>query len=176
MSEESPVKLDTSEPYVVIVMGISGCGKSTLATRLADYLDADLIEADDFHSEGAKRQMQQGIPLTDKDREPWINRLLTRITNQGPERGVVMAYSGLRRGHRHLFRQLPLQVVFIHLAIDRNESIRRLHQRESHFMPASLIDSQLIALESTVGENDIIEMSAKLTIDQIIAQITSLFD
>ncbi len=176
MGKEYPVKINTREPYVVIVMGISGSGKSTVAAQLAAYLGADLVEADDFHSEAAKRQMQQGIPLTDKDREPWINRLLTHITNQGRDKGQVMAYSGLRRNHRHRFRQLPLQVVFIHLSIDRNESIRRLHQRSSHFMPASLIDSQLIALESTSGENDIIELSAKLTITQIVALATSFFD
>ena len=58
MTSEHPIKIDTNEPYVVIVMGISGCGKSTVASLLAAQLDADLVEADDFHTEAAKRQMQ----------------------------------------------------------------------------------------------------------------------
>jgi gluconokinase len=144
-------------PKLIIVMGVSGCGKSTIGKQLAYDLGYEFIEADDFHSVAAKQQMANGIPLTDTMREPWLERLTQHLC-QGKLVDSVLAYSGLRRRHRQLFRELGFSTLFIHLTAEIDIISHRMSQREGHFMPESMLASQFRSMELPKAESDIISL------------------
>lgn len=154
-------------PVLVVVMGVSGCGKSTLAAGLAAAFGFRLLEADDFHPPANKARMARGEPLTDAMREPWIAAMCDALRERR-RRGesCVLAYSGLRRAHRQRFRELGYPTLFIHLAGDRELIRSRMRTRIGHFAPASLLDSQLEALETPTGEPDIIVVDVAQSIDR----------
>ena len=142
----------TAPPTVLVVMGVSGTGKSTVAGLLAGHLGWPLQEGDDLHPEANVDKMEQGIPLTDDDRWPWLDRIGAWIDEQGAldEPGIVTC-SALKRSYRDRLRR-P-NVVFVHLAGTRDAIRRRMAAREHHFMPLSLLDSQLDTLEPP-GEDE----------------------
>ena len=157
-----------SSPVILIVMGVSGCGKSTIARDLAEHFACNFIEADDYHTAEARALMASGTPLTDAHREPWIQALCQALKNAAAQgQSSVMAYSGLRRGHRQRFRDLGLPILYLHLAGEKELIRDRMQARANHFMPAGLLDSQFASLEPTEGEADIIA----LRIDQPINNI-----
>ncbi|QIG41346.1 gluconokinase [Microbacterium sp. 4R-513] len=129
-------------------MGVAGAGKSTLAVALAERLDAAFIEADDLHSAEAKTQMAAGVPLTDEDRWPWLTRVAIRVRDEGQAGPVVVACSALRRVYRDmLVRDSGLELVFVHVHGSDEELAERIGQRTVHFMPTSMLASQLATLE-----------------------------
>lgn len=132
----------------VIVMGVSGCGKSTIAQRVAERLGWLLAEGDDFHPESNIAKMSAGIPLTDDDRWPWLD-LITDWTSEQAHKGksTVVTCSALKRSYRERLSRVPGTTYFIHLAGDRDVLFSRMLARPDHFMPASLLDSQLETLE-----------------------------
>ena len=131
------------KPDRVVVTGVAGSGKSTLAAELAARRGVPLLEADDFHSASNVEKMASGSPLTDDDRWPWLAAL--RQAMRG-EQEVVVACSALKRAYRDALRAAG-GVRFVHLVIDRDEAVRRLGDRAGHFMGASMLASQLEALE-----------------------------
>ncbi|MCL1092328.1 gluconokinase [Shewanella kaireitica] len=162
-------------PQLIIVMGVSGCGKSTLARRLANVLAAQFIEADDFHSAAAKACMAQGIALTDEQRQPWIGRLLHQVNNLTELQTTVLAFSGLKRSHRDCFRALGYRTLFIWLAVDEIEVLQRLSNRKDHFFPASLLKSQLSALEQPTDELDVLILCQNENIEEQIVRLLKVF-
>ena len=137
---------DTTHP-AILVMGVSGCGKSSVAARLADQIGAAYVEADDFHTEENIRAMSQGIPLTDKMREPWLDALggcLARKRAIGP---VVLACSALKRSYRETLRHRGGPLDIVHLTAPRPIIAERLARRRGHYMQPGLLDSQLADLE-----------------------------
>lgn len=138
---------------LIIVMGVSGSGKTTLAKILSNQLQWRFVEADDFHSLEAKQQMQNGIPLTDAIRLPWIARICQHLNNNGQE-NTVLAYSGLKQQQRQLFREIGYKTLFVLLHGDFDIIKQRVAQREAHFMPTSLLQSQFDALQLPTAEND----------------------
>jgi gluconokinase len=150
----------SNTPILVIAMGVSGCGKSTLAEALARQFGFAYVEADDYHSPEAKDLMASGTPLTDEDREPWIETLCQVLLNlQAQGESAVMAYSGLRAAHRQRFRDLGIPLLFLHLQGDKELIRSRMAARSEHFMPTDLLDSQFQSLEATDGESDIQPLS-----------------
>lgn len=133
----------------IIVMGVAGTGKSTLGAALAQALHCPFIEGDDFHTSEAVAQMRAGIPLTDDDRWPWLDRLGRAISDQLVSGGIAVATcSALRRTYRDRLRKIvPAQVSFVLMDADTQELSRRLTARRHHYMPASLLVSQLDTLE-----------------------------
>lgn len=129
---------------VVVVMGVSGAGKSTVGPALAERLGVAYAEADRLHPEANIRKMSAGIPLTDADRWPWLDALAGWIAAHPA--GGVLGCSALKRGYRDVLRGGG-QVWFLHLRVDRAALADRLRHRTDHFMPASLLDSQLADLE-----------------------------
>ncbi|MGH3691964.1 MAG: gluconokinase [Microbacterium sp.] len=129
----------------VVVMGPSGSGKSTVGAFLADALGAGFIDGDDLHPAANVRKMAAGTPLDDTDRMPWL-RLVGQAL-QAQDR-VVIACSALRRSYRDLIRDQAPDVFFAELAIGRMLLEERMRVRADHFMPATLLDSQLQTLES----------------------------
>jgi gluconokinase len=133
----------------IVIMGVSGSGKSTLASLLAAKLDCSFFEGDDFHSAANVAKMRGGEPLTDADRWPWLDRIGAAVAAAVKEEGqAVAACSALRRRYRDRLRAaIGAPVAFILLEVGRDELMRRLRSRPHHYMPPSLLDSQLAALE-----------------------------
>jgi gluconokinase len=133
----------------VVVMGVSGVGKSTVARALAERCGRPFLEGDDFHPEANVRKMASGQPLTDADREPWVRRLSEAIACERLEgRSPIVACSALRSASRSALRAQHPDLVFVHLTAERAVIDARLRARGGHFMPASLLDSQLQALQA----------------------------
>lgn len=129
----------------ILVMGICGVGKSTIAQGIADRLGGHFIEADEYHDERSVAHMRDGRPLTDDMRWGWLDRL-GQAVNAAPDR-AVLACSALGLAHRDRLRTVtgPIDIVFLHG--DRALIEERMNARTGHYMPTSLIDSQLAALQ-----------------------------
>ena len=131
-------------------MGVSGSGKTTVASALAGELGADLIEADDHHPPANVEKMRAGIPLTDEDRRPWLATLARVLLESHARRQpTVLACSALKRAYRDVLRSAapPEETFIIELDADPAMLRRRMASRKGHFMPASLLESQLETLE-----------------------------
>lgn len=134
----------------VIVMGVAGCGKSSLGAMLAEGMGVTLVEGDDYHSPTSREKMSQGIPLTDADREGWLETL-GELLRQSTD-GAVLTCSSLKKAYRDRLRAAAPGVGFIYLEISPEEALRRVVARAGdHFFPAGLVDSQFATLESLVG-------------------------
>lgn len=131
-----------------VVMGVSGTGKSAIGTRLAKRLDIPYVEGDDLHPPENIARMQAGIPLTDQDRRGWLLALRDRIRRAREEgHDLVLTCSALKRSYRDLLRQGDPGLIFVYLEGDRALIEKRMRQRSGHFMPVTLLDSQLRDLE-----------------------------
>ncbi|PPF68318.1 gluconokinase [Clavibacter michiganensis] len=141
------IRIDAVRPFPpVIVMGVSGSGKSTVGDLLAQDAGVPFIDGDDLHSESARRKMAEGHALDDDDRRPWLEGI-GRVLADRPEGGPVVACSALKRSYRDILRAAAPDVAFVHLAGDHDLLAERLGHREGHFMPGSLLASQLRTLE-----------------------------
>lgn len=129
----------------ILVMGICGVGKSTIARAIADRLGGTFIEADRFHDPESIARMASGQPLTDDMRWGWLDRLGAAV--QAAPTRAVLACSALGRAHRDRLRARsgPMDILFLHG--DRDLIAARMATRKDHYMPVSLIDSQLAALQ-----------------------------
>jgi gluconokinase len=130
-------------------MGVSGSGKSTLGPVLARALNCRFLDGDDFHDAAAVLKMSAGQPLADDDRWPWLDRLGLAIGQAlARDGGSVAACSALRRGYRDRLRAaIRAPVRFVLLDASPDELRCRLDDRAGHYMPASLLGSQLATLE-----------------------------
>lgn len=133
----------------VVVMGVSGSGKSTLGALLARTLGCPFLEGDEYHLPASVAKMSAGLPLTDEDRWPWLDDLGAALHRAVIDHGgAVASCSALKRSYRaRLEVAAGMPITFVLLDLDRQELVRRLNDRPGHFMPASLIDTQLETLE-----------------------------
>lgn len=157
-------------PRTIVVMGVSGAGKSTIGTKLSDRLACPFLEGDTFHSADSIAKMQAGHALSDDDRWPWLDRLgaAVRETLRSDMR-AVLACSALKRSYRErLTRVVGEPILFVHLQADRDELDRRLRQRSGHYMPASLLDSQLAALEIPSAQEQALVLDARDAPERIV--------
>ena len=132
----------------VLVMGVSGCGKTTIGRALAQQLGARFLDGDDFHPEANVRKMASGTPLGDQDRWPWLARLNAELRGcEARNEPAVLACSALKGAYREALREglMGLKTVYLHGAPALIEA--RLAARQHRYMPASLLQSQLEALE-----------------------------
>lgn len=133
-------------PPVVVVMGVSGCGKSTLGQALAEALGVPYIEGDDLHPPHNVALMAAGTPLTDADRAGWLDRIGERLA-QAHDTGAVVTCSALRRIYRDRLRAASPGLRLVHLHGDPALLAERIGQRTGHYMPPTLLPSQLQTLE-----------------------------
>jgi carbohydrate kinase (thermoresistant glucokinase family) len=132
----------------VVVMGVSGCGKSTVGRALAELLGWRFLEGDQLHPPANVARMAAGIPLTDEDREGWLERIGIELAQAAALRlGMVASCSALKRSYRDLLRAAEPGLRFVHLHGPRELLAERLAARTRHYMPASLLQSQLATLE-----------------------------
>src|ERR1700712_1012235 len=132
----------------VVVMGVSGSGKSTVGAGIAAALGLHFIDGDGLHSAESVARMQAGIALGDDDRWPWLDRIGARLANaaQSPE-GVVVACSALKRSYRHRIPAAAPGVRFVFLDGPAALIESRMTRRTGHYMPSTLLASQLRTLE-----------------------------
>ncbi|MES2259189.1 MAG: gluconokinase [Pseudomonadota bacterium] len=131
-----------------VVMGVCGCGKSEIGARLAAALDAPFLEGDSFHSPANVAKMSAGIALDDDDRAAWLQTLQGEIAAaRGRGEGLVLSCSALKRRYRDLLRAADPDLRFAHLSGARDVIEARMQGRVGHYMPPSLLDSQLRDLE-----------------------------
>jgi gluconokinase len=137
---------------VVLVMGVAGSGKTTVGQRLAAELGWHFVDADDLHPRANVEKMAAGVALTDEDRGPWLERLRGEV-ERALEAGepLVLACSALKRAYRERLVVDPTRVRLVYLSGSRELLASRLAGRRGHFMPPSLLDSQLEALEPPAG-------------------------
>ena len=128
-------------------MGVSGAGKSAVGIALAELLGSEFRDADSLHPATNVAKMAAGTPLTDLDRWPWLD-LVGRALAGAPDTGLVVACSALKRSYRDAIRAAAPAVRFVHLVVPRTVLGERVAGRPGHFMPASLVDSQLETLEA----------------------------
>ncbi len=156
-----------------VVMGITGSGKSTVGEMLARKLGVDFVEGDDYHSRENVERMASGIPLTDTDRADWLRSLANRLRGARHARcGLVLTCSALKRSYRDVLRAAVPEVQFIFLKGSRSLIVERVAARREHFMPGSLIESQLATLEEPATDEHAwtydIESSAQQIVDHIV--------
>ena len=161
---------------VIVVMGVSGCGKSTIGRSLADALGWDYQEGDDLHPQVNVDKMSAGIALEDSDRWPWLDRIASWISSEGEQhRQGVVTCSALKRSYRDRLRRAGDGVCFVYIRVSRAELERRTQQR-LHFMPPSLLDSQLQTLQEPGPDEKALTVSGEETIDMMIGSIRHWLD
>ena len=139
---------DRPSTTTIVVMGVSGAGKSTVAAELVKRLGWPFAEGDDFHPPENVAKMHAGIPLVDEDRWPWLRRLAGWIgEHEAAGRSAVVTCSALKRRYRDLLREGHPAVWFAHVRADPSLIQRRVEVRRGHYMPPSLLSSQLEILE-----------------------------
>jgi gluconokinase len=147
-----------SEPPLIVVMGVSGCGKTSVGAELAARLGLAFIEGDTMHGPDNIRKMSAGIPLEDSDRWPWLDRIGAAL-KQAHDRseGLVVACSALKKSYRDRLRLAAGSDLYFVFLTGSAETLRkRMAERTGHFMPASLLDSQLATLEDPSGEPGVV--------------------
>jgi gluconokinase len=137
----------------IVVMGVSGCGKSSVGEALGLRLGVPYRDGDDLHPEANVAKMAAGVPLTDADRWPWLDRVAGVLAAEAP---VIVGCSALRRVYRDRIRAgAGGPVTFVHLAGSREVIAGRIAARTGHYMPPSLLDSQFATLEAPGPEEAI---------------------
>ena len=152
-------------------MGVSGCGKSTVGELLARRIDAEFLEGDSLHPPRNVALMAAGVPLTDDDRRDWLLAIAQRLAQaRDAQRSLVVSCSALKRSYRELLRSASPDLAFVHLFGDPALLQARMSARTDHFMPASLLTSQLQTLEAPGPDERAASFDVALPIDQIAAQ------
>jgi len=154
----------------VVVMGVSGCGKSTIGKLIASHCGAAFIDGDDLHPSENVTKMSQGIPLNDDDRWPWLDIVGQELRDRG---ACVIACSALKRSYRARILRLAPETVFIHLHGSRETLQERLENREDHFMPTTLLDSQLSTLENLAADEPGQQFDIQLDKEELFESICS---
>lgn len=136
---------------IIIVMGVTGCGKTTVGRLLAGRLSLPFFDADDFHPGRNIIKMSKGTPLTDKDRYPWLLALSKLLQSEEKKEGAVLACSALKERYRELLQQEAAEkIIWICLEGSEKTIRERMQARTGHFMPETLLQSQLKTLEKPV--------------------------
>ena len=139
---------ERDEPLTLVVMGVSGVGKTSVAAELVEATGWVFAEGDDFHPQANRDKMAAGHALDDDDRWPWLRRLADWIgEREAAGQGAVVTCSALKRAYRELLRDGHPSVRFVHLTASDELVAERIGARQGHYMPPSLLESQLRTLE-----------------------------
>jgi carbohydrate kinase (thermoresistant glucokinase family) len=131
-----------------VVMGVSGSGKSVIGAAFARSLGVDFVEGDAYPTVANVERMSRGVPLTDDDRAEWLRSLAARIRKaKDSGTGLVVSCSALKRSYRDILRGAATELQFVFLQGSRPLLAERLTSRRGHYMPSSLLESQLATLE-----------------------------
>jgi gluconokinase len=157
---------------VFILMGVAATGKTTLGNSLAETTDGEFFDGDDFHPESNRKKMSEEKPLNDSDRREWLETLADLIAGQAANpKPTFIACSALKESYRNILRSKYSHLKFLFLTADPDLLRQRITERyESgeHFMPPSLLDSQLNTLEPP-------EEALKLDVSKPVSELVTIF-
>lgn len=153
-----------------VIMGVSGCGKSSIGAAFAAVIGGLFIDGDDLHPAANVTKMASGQPLSDEDRAPWLLKVGQALQiGTGP---VVIGCSALKRRYRDVIRaEADQPMMFVHLAGTKEVLLSRMAVRAGHFMPPSLLESQLAALEPPSLDEAAITVDIDQTPEAIVQEI-----
>ncbi|NKM54623.1 AAA family ATPase [Rhizobium anhuiense] len=160
-----------NKPHAIIVMGVSGCGKSSVGEKLAEALHLAFVEGDALHPAANVEKMSKGIPLTDEDRMPWLDLIGEDMqASLDKSEGIIVSCSALKRVYRDRLRAaVGGNLFFVYLEGSKALLTKRMGERKGHFMPVSLLESQLATLEVPTGEPGVVTVDIDDTVDGIAA-------
>ncbi len=154
---------------IYLIMGVSGSGKTTIGKALSQELGYTFYDADDFHPPENIAKMSQGIPLKDSDRIPWLNAIKTVINeHQQLQKDAIITCSALKQSYRDLLQENIRDIIWIYLQGNYESILKRLQEREEHFMKENMLLSQFQTLEEL--ENAVI-IDINLTVSEIVKEI-----
>jgi len=166
----------TSEPSVLVLMGVSGCGKTTIAAILASRLGWPFEEGDALHPQANIEKMAAGHPLTDADRWPWLAKVADWIDERlDAGENELITCSALKRSYRDLINRRGSGLIFVFLAGSKETIAARLAARHGHFMRASLLESQFADLEEPAADEPAIRVDIGPPAAEIVEQIMEDF-
>ena len=158
-------------PLHLVFMGVSGSGKSTAAIAVQQKLGWEYAEGDDFHPEANVAKMAEGIPLTDADRWGWLESLAAWTAERDAAgTPTIISCSALRKAYRDVLRRGGEGTFFVHTTGDKHMILERMGARE-HFMPPSLLESQLDTLEPLQSDEDGMDVDPALPVDRIASMV-----
>lgn len=159
--------------YAIIVMGISGSGKSTLGKGLAEATGYRFVEGDTLHSAENIAKMSAGIALTDDDRWPWLERIADELKTAKEGDGCIVSCSALRYAYRQFLKaRLSTPLLFVFPELETDIIRARLRARLNHYMPLSLIDSQVATLERPRPDENVLTIDGAADPARCIGQVT----
>jgi len=159
---------------IILVTGVAGSGKTTLGRQLAETLGWEFLEGDWLHPPKNIEKMRSGIPLSDRDREPWL-ALLDRAIRAGLKEGreTVVACSLLKEAYRRYLISDHREVRLVFLTGEPEIIRSRMKNRPDHFMPAALLDSQFADLEEP---EDAVIVDISLSCEDAVAKVLKSFE
>lgn len=163
--------VEIANPYAIIVMGVSGSGKSSIGEEMAKELRLPFMEGDSLHPASNVEKMSKGIPLTDEDRMPWLDKI-GEVMKASLAKGesIIVSCSALKRIYRDRLRSAAGgNLFFVYLEGSKELLTDRMGHRTGHFMPASLLESQLATLEVPTGEKGVVTVDIDDTVEDIAA-------
>lgn len=168
---------DAAPTTSIVVMGVSGSGKSTVAAGLVERLGWDFAEGDDFHPPENVAKMAAGMPLDDEDRWPWLRALAAWIgEHERAGRDDIVTCSALKRAYRDLLRDGHPSVWFAHVTVDAETLRERVQERTGHYMPPSLLDSQLATLEPLQDDEPGITVAGAGSPEEVVDEILAALE
>ena len=166
-----PAEVAKTIAPLVVVMGVCGCGKSTVGRLIAKQLKCEFLEGDELHPPRNVERMASGIALTDIDRRDWLLAVAEQIADASvAQHGLIVACSALRRSYRDMLRAASGALRFVHVHGEPALLAARMKARAGHYMPASLLASQLQTLELPAADEACLVLDAALAPEQIAAQ------
>ena len=155
----------------LVLMGVSAAGKTVVGRDAAARAGVVFLDADDLHPAANVAKMAAGHPLDDADRAPWLDAVGEALLDHRP---CIMACSALKRSYRARLRELAPGTLFALLDVPRHVLEKRLATREGHYMPASLLDSQLATLESPAPGELVTMLDGERSIPDLAQQVADL--
>ncbi|GAB3646068.1 hypothetical protein GCM10028791_05410 [Echinicola sediminis] len=132
---------------IILLMGVSGSGKTTIGKKISKHTGFSFYDADDFHPKENVEKMRSGIPLSDEDRIPWLEKLSENLALWEKQGGAILACSALKESYRKVLEKQGVMIHWFFLKGDRDLIAKRMTSRKGHYMPAGLLDSQFETLE-----------------------------
>jgi len=163
-----------AEPMILVVMGVSGCGKTTVGQALAHHLGCEFAEGDQFHSPQNVAKMAAGTPLTDDDRWGWLQTLSARMAQaRAKGQSLVLSCSALRKPYRDILREGAPKAWFVHLHGNIDLLQQRMASRPGHYMPPSLLQSQLDTLEMPEADERVVSLDIATPLSEMVSSVMS---
>lgn len=164
----------STRPHFIVVMGVCGTGKTTLAIELARRMGWDFQEGDELHPASNVAKMSAGVPLTDEDRFPWLQLCHDWLEHEREiGHGAILTCSALKRSYRErLSAGLPVEFVYVKVSPEVLQ--QRLTARKGHFMPPTLLPSQLATLEEPGDDEPVIAVNGELAAERVVEQLVDM--